>query len=247
MSSFDFNKQKATLLYRKWYVESKKSLKAIYDKDQVDNLSDFLLSELHELIEHYKNQKLKAYRAEIPMLYIRENKIETFPNEILVIDNSIQSLNMPGCMAVGSNIDETFENYFKAVIECADARYKSGLGFMNIIHTMQMYDMNSKDLKRIDVINELTNAGWSNKYEYYYNTILLRSGNKVTYTVPNTESITGSMIFWFRKLQFQISAKMEREMYTEINDNTYWTCDICGGDETTGCLYFDPTECPRNN
>ena len=27
--------------------------------------------------------------------------------------------------------------------------------------------------------------------------------------------------------------------------NRYWSCDICGGDSDTGCLYFDPTECPR--
>lgn len=26
---------------------------------------------------------------------------------------------------------------------------------------------------------------------------------------------------------------------------TTWHCEICDGDETTGCLYFDPTECPR--
>lgn len=24
-----------------------------------------------------------------------------------------------------------------------------------------------------------------------------------------------------------------------------WSCDICGGDDETGCQYFDPSECPR--
>jgi len=24
-----------------------------------------------------------------------------------------------------------------------------------------------------------------------------------------------------------------------------WSCDICGGSNNTGCLYFDPTECPK--
>lgn len=28
--------------------------------------------------------------------------------------------------------------------------------------------------------------------------------------------------------------------------DSYWTCDICDGDSETGCLYFDPTECPRH-
>jgi predicted nucleic acid-binding Zn ribbon protein len=32
----------------------------------------------------------------------------------------------------------------------------------------------------------------------------------------------------------------------EMHDDSFWSCDICGGGETTGCLYFDPTECPRS-
>lgn len=29
--------------------------------------------------------------------------------------------------------------------------------------------------------------------------------------------------------------------------DNYWTCDICEGDADTGCMYFDPTECPRHS
>lgn len=25
----------------------------------------------------------------------------------------------------------------------------------------------------------------------------------------------------------------------------FWGCEICGGNDKTGCLYFDPTECPK--
>ena len=246
MNSFDFNRQKATLLYRDWFVIKKKNPTDNYDKEQVDSLRNYLLTELNEYIEYLKNQERKVYRTEIPILFIREKKIETFPNEVLVIENTIQSLNVPGCMAVGKSIDEAYENYFNAIIECADARYKNGLGFMNIVHTMKFYDANSKDLPKIEVIEEIKKAGWDKEYQGIYNTILLKNGNKVTFTIPNTNTISSSMVFWFRKLQFQISAKMEREMYTEIADNSFWSCDICGGDETTGCLYFDPTECPRN-
>lgn len=28
--------------------------------------------------------------------------------------------------------------------------------------------------------------------------------------------------------------------------DNYWSCDICDGNSETGCLYFDPTECPRH-
>jgi len=36
-----------------------------------------------------------------------------------------------------------------------------------------------------------------------------------------------------------------RSDFMPYHDN-FWTCDICDGDSTSGCLYFDPTECPRH-
>ncbi len=246
MSSFDFNRQKATLLYRDWYILSKKNPKKKYDKEQIDSLRNYLLSELRELINHYSNQKLQVYRAELPILFIGEKKIETFINEILVINNSIQSINMPGCMAIGENNEDTYSNYLNAVIECSDARYRHCISFMNIIQTMKMYDANSKDIPTIDLIKELKEAGWTYEYDGVYNTVLLKKGNKVSFTIPKSEIVSSSMVLWFRKLQYQISIKLEREMYSDSSDNSHWTCDICGGDETTGCLYFDPTDCPRH-
>jgi len=35
-----------------------------------------------------------------------------------------------------------------------------------------------------------------------------------------------------------------REKLKHINQIT-WSCSICDGNNTTGCLYHDPTECPR--
>jgi len=32
---------------------------------------------------------------------------------------------------------------------------------------------------------------------------------------------------------------------TDDFDDGFWSCDICEGNQSTGCLYFDPTECPR--
>lgn len=29
------------------------------------------------------------------------------------------------------------------------------------------------------------------------------------------------------------------------NSTSFWNCDICDGNETTGCMYFDTTECPK--
>lgn len=40
----------------------------------------------------------------------------------------------------------------------------------------------------------------------------------------------------------------DEESYDNFDQNLgedYWSCEICGGDQNTGCLYFDPTECPK--
>lgn len=37
-----------------------------------------------------------------------------------------------------------------------------------------------------------------------------------------------------------------KSSYSGSSLSSYWSCDICGGNSETGCLYFDPTECPRH-
>jgi hypothetical protein len=42
----------------------------------------------------------------------------------------------------------------------------------------------------------------------------------------------------------------ERKTRTRPSSNSFsiqnfWRCDICDGDQDTGCMYFDPTECPK--
>lgn len=32
------------------------------------------------------------------------------------------------------------------------------------------------------------------------------------------------------------------DSYSEI---IYWDCEICGGNQDTGCLYHSPSECPK--
>jgi hypothetical protein len=44
------------------------------------------------------------------------------------------------------------------------------------------------------------------------------------------------------KLVFPSFPKTSRTSYVPSRS---WSCSICDGDETTGCLYFDPTECPK--
>ena len=169
--------------------------------------------ELKSIISHLINQERNIYRAEIPVLYIGNNKLETFLNSILVIDNSIQSLNMPGCMAVGENIESAFSNYVFALIESTDIRYKSKMPLMCHVTTMQLYDLRAKDVERNQVLALLYYAGWNDIYECHKNTILLKKNNKVAFTLPRTEMINRNMDIWFNKLIFQISKGKERDLY----------------------------------
>lgn len=92
---------------------------------------------------------------------------------------------------------------------------------MNIVHTMRFYNSDIKDVERSAFLNELVKSGWDENIEGVYNTILFKKGNKVTYTLPKTETIKSSMVAWFHKLQFQISAKTEMEMYGDIQGYSY--------------------------
>lgn len=243
MKTFNFDKQGAARLYRQWYLESKKDISSPYDKDQIEDLRDYLYQELGGLIHSYCSQKKKYYTATLPILFIGEKKFETFPNDILVIKNTIQSTNMPGCMAVGDSIEEAYHNYLSAIIECADARYRNGFGFMNIVHTISNYAIPAHDINRADFIAELREFGWTKEYNGTYNTVLLQEGNKVTYTVPKKEIIIDDMVLWFRQLRFQISARQFKIENLKFPDTTNWSCDACDGDYTTGCLLSDPSNC----
>lgn len=41
----------------------------------------------------------------------------------------------------------------------------------------------------------------------------------------------------------QLKFRSTPEYYS---DDRYWSCDICGGDSESGCMYFDVTECPKH-
>jgi len=56
MAHFYFNRQKASQLYSDWFVLSKKDANTKYNKEQIDSLRNYLLSELDGLIKHYCEQ-----------------------------------------------------------------------------------------------------------------------------------------------------------------------------------------------
>jgi len=240
-----FDRQEAASLYRFWYIEKRKPINSYFDVEQIESMHKYVLKSLKPYIDFLlKAVTPHAFRIEIPMIYFKEGKLETFKNEALVVGNSIQATNMAGCMAVGNDLAEAYFNYLYALIECTDVRHRNNIHLMHSVHTMRYIDPNSRSLLRTEIISELKNAGWDHEVNCFKNSILWKPGSQVTYTIPQTEFIDEGMIFWFRKMKLQISAKMERDLYSPI-PSEYWSCDICDGNQDSGCLFYDPTECPR--
>ena len=221
MGKFKFDKQISTELYRKWYLLSKKNPSNPYDKEQVDDLFLAIKSKIGYIIKQLVEQELYAYRAEIPFLFVNNKKFEEFEVEVLVIGNKIDCLSIPGCMVEGENRKIAFDNLLKAVIQCADARTKNGLWFLNRVFPMKLYNANVQAINSEKLIQKLKNDGWNKEYIGAYHVILLRDDSKVTYAVPHNTEISSSLHFGYNRLQFLMSGKQFNEMYQEVNDNDY--------------------------
>ncbi len=70
------------------------------------------------------------------------------------------------------------------------------------------------------------------------------------------EDISGVEISWFETFKllidyYRYKVDLEKKIRNEVTARdydsieNYWKCDICDGNSTTGCQYFDRTECPR--
>lgn len=211
-----FNRQEAAIFIREWKSDNRVGEGVQYSKFQVDQLQEFLKERLFPLFNYYLSQNSGPFRAELPMLYIGGGKMRFFNVEILVIGSTIECINVPGCMSFGSDILEAFNKLLYALIECSDARFINGMGFMNIVYTMKPYypsiDISSNELKAV-----LKEDGWDFEYKGYYNSVLLRKGNKVTFTIPqNCEKIDTSMYFNFKRLQMQVSSDFARDQDTYL-------------------------------
>lgn len=219
MSSKKLNKQNAAILYRKWFVTGNKNPKSNYDKEQVDELTQFHIKEYEGLISSLKNEDNRIFRLTFEILFIKSNSIATISNEVLIIGDVFQSLNLPGCASFGIDFMDAIKNYFNAVIECLDARFKNGMKPMNSVHTMKFYERNSNDKTYKEVVQMIKECGWSKKYSGTYNDIYLKSGDKVSFTIPKVPVIPSVLVFWYYKHLFQISA---RQYYENERDMDLW-------------------------
>lgn len=240
-----YDKQSSTGLFRKWYILEKKSPHAIYDKGQVDDLAQHILTIINPYIDELLAFDREFYRATIPFLYIDYKEFIKFEIDILVIHNTIECLNMPGCVVEGKSLKTAFSNLINAVIQCADARRLRGMWYQNQVFTMQIYNADSEATESKDLITKYIKNGWSDVYDGPYHKVLLAKGNKVTYTISKNGPISSTVAFAYEKLQYQIDAKTHHDLYVAKVAEDDWNCSICDGNAATGCLYFDPTECPR--
>lgn len=147
----------------------------------------------------------------IPALAIDYNDFKKVTLDLFVLDNTIECLNVPGCIVEGENLQQAFQKLIIAAIECFDVRFKKNMYLTNRVFPMKTY-WNFIDLNSDEYIRELENDGWNEKYQYPFNTILLNINTVVTYTISNNALISGNLRFALKRYQFLISGSMHRLM-----------------------------------
>jgi len=109
-----------------------------FDKQQVLDLYNLIVKQTRGLIDYYCSedklllikdefpikQDVPLFRCKFPMLYINFNDFKKVTLDILVLDNTIECLNVPGCIVEGRDLSDAFEKLIKAAIECFDVRVK---------------------------------------------------------------------------------------------------------------------------
>lgn len=206
MDEFSFSKQDSAELYRKWYLIKRKGLDNPYDKEQVDDLFNVIKSQVQFLIDKISNEKTYAFIVEIPFLFIDKNKYRQYDVEVAVLGNTLECINIPGCMAEGDNRHDAFDNLIRAVIQCSDARLKNGFWYLNRVFPMRLYYPNMVPISSDDLIENLITDGWNIKYPGPYHTVLLREASKVTFTVQNKSIISETLHFAYIHLQLLLNS-----------------------------------------
>ncbi len=213
MTEMGFNNQALTALYRDWFILNRIDPLRPYDKKQVDDLFILIKTEISQNIDELFRQPLFAYRAKIPFVYINFRNFEKFNIEIFVYENIIKCVNIPGCMVESNNIQASFDNLIKAVIQCVDARRKNNLLLTNRVNPLVVYDYGIQSINSKSMVETLKEAGSIIEYVGPYHTILLRKGSKVTFTILNDSIISSNLHYGYNSLRIILSNEQYYEMY----------------------------------
>jgi hypothetical protein len=154
-------------------------------------------------------------------------------------------------------------------IETNEVTTKLMIGYLHIsddIHINSTNDSKVISDKAIEHVKGLTKISIDNKWDdsqiFIISTFRLSSYNKIDLSqFPNnakyfylTDSPDQKDKFYELKIDKDTNDFMEGDILlknllkigkTKNSRAEYWSCDICGGTNETGCLYFDPTECPK--
>lgn len=144
------------------------------------------------------------------------------------------------------SLNEMTENSAKRIIEdeinfvtCPHCKnkfqVKTGLLYCNHTKGIAIY-YNPTDVNAIDDELEDIKRMFGNK-SYLANPDKFDDWNLFKERVALAEGIT--------KKKIVFPETFRARGYGGSISSSSWTCSICDGDETTGCLYFDPTECPK--
>lgn len=206
MTKFKFDNQISAELYRKWFLLGKKDPENLYDKEQIDDLYQAINYQIGSGLEELIKLESEIIRSQIPFLHIYHKKFRKFDVEILVMKNTIECKNIPGCMAEGNNRRVAFENLLKAIIVCSDIRIKRKYRLLNKVYPLDIFKhvftngVNS--IHSNELINFLKSWGWNIEIVRPYFSVLLKEDNRVAFTIPNNSEISESLHLAYNLLIF---------------------------------------------
>ena len=235
--SVDINQQFA-LLFRKWFISGDKRKDALLDKEQVDDLVELNYSSNREYFSYILDQHLPAVRIELPILTSHPTRNGfVFKDDVLIIGNvEIMSIHLPGTVGFGLSFEDSMKSYLRAIIENVDFHIHNDISLYDQDYYFQhQYNPQLTDIKTEDLINELSQYGWTKASDYPYNSILIHESVKSIITIPHESIIPPSIQVWYNKLMYPMTKKSYYQTYptnqgTEARDEYLEMCDAFGED-----------------
>lgn len=169
---------------------------------------------------------------------LKENKFEDNEKQLFVIKTEGSSINlMIGYLHIPDDLHINNPNYSTIISKKANqiANDLTRLSFEHQWNNNQIFIISTFRLssyKKIDLTN------FPNSAKYFYLTDNADQNEK--YYELGKDDKTNE----FMEGDEMLKELLKRGKRTDSFSN-YWSCHICDGNNDTGCLYFDPTECPR--
>lgn len=209
-----------------------------------------------EGLNKYLNEEVKTLSVKLPDFMLQMFLWQKVKNDFLITDEKVENL---------------FEDNNKhlLVIKTDEVATKLMIGYLHIQDDIHISSSNYSTVisnKAKELVNELSSLTIKNKWNdnqiFIISTFRLSSYDKIELEqFPNNAKylyLTDLADQKDRYYEIALDKKTNEFMEGDIMLNyllergkkmnslpEYWSCQICGGNNDTGCLYFDPTECPK--